>query len=113
MKCNQFFTVVKKAHGEKHGSAASEAGAYYYSIKSLQHICQSKLFKKISKNEVLLKKMTLLMLITLIHIKFLKLITLLLTIETKGKKRYEVAGITFPTEEQYSMKPLGLHRPMQ
>lgn len=30
MKCNQFFTVVKKAQGEKRASAAPEAGAYYY-----------------------------------------------------------------------------------
>lgn len=49
MKCNQFFTVVKKAHGEKHGSAALEAGTYYCNIESFQHICQSKLFKKLVK----------------------------------------------------------------
>lgn len=105
MKCNQFFTVVKKAHGEKCGSAASEAGAYYYNIKSRWYICQSKLFKKLVKMKSFFL-MTLLMLITLIHIKYLKLITKLFTIEAKGMKRYRVDGVIFPREEQHSMKPL-------
>lgn len=56
MRYNQFFTVVKKAHGEKCVSAAPEAGTYYYNIKSLQYICQSKLFKKLVKMRSFFKK---------------------------------------------------------
>ena len=49
MKCNQFFTGLKRPVKKSMFQLTTEAGAYYYNMKWLQHICQSKLFEKLVK----------------------------------------------------------------